>query len=127
MSNFTDVDDFLHKFQLKPCDSSSIRLMEKRGSHISEELREFIEASVNKDLHGMVDALIDLVYVAYGTASMLGLSEEQWNECFKRVHEANMNKYLDKDDTSHKVGVKKPLGWQAPNFEDIMKEVRGEV
>lgn len=126
MSHYNDVESFLYKFRLLPCDASNIKLLEKRGNHLKEELQEYVNAINSQDLHSIVDALIDIIYVALGTARMLGLSEEQWSECFSRVHEANMKKYVDDSDKSHKVGVKKPLGWQAPNFEDIMGEIRNE-
>ncbi len=126
MSNYNNVEDFLYKFRLLPCDASNVKLLEKRGNHLKEELQEYVNAISSQDLHGTVDALVDLVYVALGTARMLGLRESQWNTCFDRVHDANMQKYVDDSDDSHKVGVKKPLGWQAPNFDDIMGELKNE-
>ena len=33
-----------------------------------------------------------------------------------------MSKVKDKSDKSHKVGVKKPDGWKAPDFTDILKD-----
>tara|TARA_R110000803_G_scaffold160496_1_gene224418 strand:- start:1885 stop:2268 length:384 start_codon:yes stop_codon:yes gene_type:complete len=126
MPRYEDVQDFLMKFRIRqnqiPDVDTDLGILDKRLKHMQEELMEFMYSKNCDDLHGMVDALIDLVYVAYGTAAILGLNSEQWQECFEEVHRANMEKVKDTKDKSHKVGVKKPDGWKAPDFTDILKE-----
>ena len=125
MPRYEDVQDFLMKFRITQNQVPSLAdpsMLDKRFSHMQEELMEFMYSKNCDDLPGMVDALIDLVYVAYGTAAILGLKSEQWQECFEEVHRANMSKVKDKSDKSHKVGVKKPDGWKAPDFTDILKD-----
>jgi predicted HAD superfamily Cof-like phosphohydrolase len=71
----------------------------------------------------MADALIDLVYVAMGTAHLLGLPwEALWNE----VQIANMRKVRAAADASDSkrgsaFDVVKPPGWQPPNIKRILE------
>ncbi len=64
-----------------------------------------------QDLAGQADALVDLVYVALGTAVMLGLP---WNELWDDVQRANMAKVRKETHRGHKVDVGKPEGWVPP-------------
>jgi len=69
------------------------------------------------------DALIDLVYVALGTAYLHGFDfEEGW----RRVHEANMKKVraLRSEDSlrGSVYDVVKPPGWTAPDLSDLVQE-----
>jgi hypothetical protein len=123
MSNFTDTDKFLKKLKIKK--SSGIALlpddvMKSRYAHMIEEVNEFQYSNNMSDIHGCVDALIDVVYIALGTANMLGLNEDQWNECWDKVHAANMSKELSLDTEGHKLGVKKPANFIAPDFASVL-------
>jgi predicted HAD superfamily Cof-like phosphohydrolase len=60
-----------------------------RSRLIVEEAGEFVAAAAARDLVGMADALVDLLYVAYGTAVVLGLDLEP---LFAEVHRSNMTK-----------------------------------
>jgi predicted HAD superfamily Cof-like phosphohydrolase len=79
---------------------------------LSEEVNELILAHEHEDLASAFDALIDLVYVAYGCAIQMGLPFE---EGFDIVHNCNMQKVpgmtkrksLGQDAT-------KPPGWVGP-------------
>ena len=74
-----------------------------------------------------LDALVDLVYVALGTAHIQNFDFEA---AWKRVHEANMQKVLAKDLPTYVQGkawrdkspmdVVKPHGWIAPSLEDLL-------
>lgn len=74
-----------------------------------------------------LDALVDLVYVALGTAHIQNFDFEA---AWKRVHEANMQKVLAKDLPAYVQGkawrdkspmdVVKPHGWIAPSLEDLL-------
>ena len=117
-----DIRDFNTKFQLaqykEPGHLRKWRL-EERVDFMKEELQEFIDATKTQDLAGQADALIDLVYVAKGTAIMLGLP---WEELWVDVQRANMAKELREVHLgdSHKLGVFKPLGWQGPKTKSIL-------
>lgn len=127
MNHYVSVQEFLTKFKIQQNqipDLADVKLLDARFNHMQEELLEFMYSKNCDDLHGMVDALIDIVYVAYGTAAILGVNDKQWEACFERVHEANMTKVRDVNDKSHKVGVKKPKGWQAPCFNEILNSTK---
>ena len=131
-----DVAAFHHKFGV-PINTSvteiSNELLRDRVNFILEEFSELIEdAGLQltydidtlevhphnpKDLPGIADALIDLVYVIKGTALILGLP---WEELWDDVHRANMQKVRYEDETGHKFGIGKPDGWQPPQTVRIL-------
>jgi len=89
-----------------------------RSRFIEEELDEYILADTMED---KFDALIDLVYVALGTAYMHGFDfEEGW----KRVQAANMKKIratqADQSKRGSTIDVVKPEGWEAPDLRDLV-------
>jgi len=113
-TNYYDVLLFHQKFQLLYFVSPghlTQRKLEERIAFMQEELDEFITAAHAQDLIGQADALLDLVYVALGTAGMLGLP---WEPLWKIVHEANMKKERRASLTGDHHDVTKPLGWIAP-------------
>lgn len=128
-SNFTDVGDFHHKFGLpafpsltepKPLDPELLRF---RIRFLEEELEEFKQASEQGDPVEQFDALLDLVYVAMGTAHLLGFP---WQEGWDEVQRSNMAKVrAASDGTDSKRGssydVVKPAGWTPPNLRAILK------
>ena len=122
---YAHVEEFLRKMKIPQAASPRLLaddVMKKRYKHMSEELSEFAQSNAMSDLEGCCDALIDLVYVALGTSAMMGLNEDHWQDCFDRVHEANMQKYPGKSDDGHKFAVKKPEGWKAPSFKGILPD-----
>jgi predicted HAD superfamily Cof-like phosphohydrolase len=103
-TNFNDVGHFHEKFGLDNVThhgahprSTPPGLMHLKISHLQEELNEFIKARIANDHAGMVDALVDLVYVAMGTAHVLGYP---WQEVWADVHSANMTKVRAAEDGS---------------------------
>ena len=113
MSNFTDTNRPLNKLKIRK--SSNVALlpddiMKARYMHMVEEINEFSYSNNMSDIHGCVDALINVVYTALGTANMLGLNEGQWNECWEKVHFANMTKELSL----------KPANFTAPDFSNVL-------
>lgn len=74
-------------------------------------------------LSGMLDSLVDLVYVALGTAYLHGFN---FREAWKRVHAANMKKVRAKSSeqsTRHSsFDVVKPKGWTAPTHTDLVED-----
>lgn len=73
-------------------------------------------------LEQQLDALVDLVYVALGTAHMQGFN---FAEAWRRVHEANMKKIRATNSGESKRGttfdVIKPPNWQPPRHADLVE------
>ena len=123
------VQAFHEKFSLNTGDGESQLLdsdtFEFRHDFLQEELNEFHLAQENKDLVGSFDALLDLVYVAYGTALMMNISPEQWNAGMAAVQSANISKVRAADANESKRGstldVIKPKDWIAP--ESALKNI----
>lgn len=93
-----------------------------RAKFLQEELDEFTDAYTEKDLNKAVDALGDLVYVAIGTARMMGAP---WPVIWSRIQAKNMLKELAAPDGSNSkrgspMDVIKPDGWTAPAHWDAL-------
>lgn len=117
-----DVRDLHRKFQLTVGEDGPQMLdrqkAEERHNFLEEELLEFYQAMANEDFAGMADALVDLVYVAKGTAVMMGLP---WEELWDDVQRANMAKRRGVTERGHDEDLVKPEGWKPPQTEMILK------
>jgi len=87
---------------------------------MQEELDEYKEATSKED---ELDALVDLVVFALGTAERQGMLEV-FDEAFYRVMIANCKKEIG---TNQKRGLfqldlVKPKGWTAPDLKDLVEE-----
>jgi predicted HAD superfamily Cof-like phosphohydrolase len=150
-SNFDDVGNFHEKFGLDnvtygnagPREVSK-KLLEFRMRFLIEELEEFVEAvgyklvgdswgnisiqEVNSEFpdHAQAfDALLDLTYVAMGTAHLEGYP---WQQGWDRVQRANITKERAKPDGSNSArnssfDVVKPAGWTAPDIAGLLREL----
>lgn len=113
-----DIEEFHTKFQISQAEIPSFHsdaMMEFRIKFLQEELDEFNEAWVAGDTTKAFDALIDLVYVALGTAYICNFPfEEGW----QHVHEANMSKRRVRTKSASKrnseYDIIKPEGWVSP-------------
>lgn len=120
---FQDIIDFHEKFKVepKPYEVQTHHDHNYRIGFMEEELNEYITARNNNNKPEMLDALVDLVYVALGTAYMYGWA---FDEAWRRVHSANMEKIKVKSAADSKRGhandVKKPPGWTAPDLTDLV-------
>lgn len=115
-----DVRDFHLKFGLLAHDSPvhlTRRKLQERVEFMQEELNEFAAAVNTQNLAEQADALIDLVYVAKGTAVMLGLP---WDQLWEDVQRANLQKVRGVTHRGHAVDVRKPLDWQPPRPEFVL-------
>jgi predicted HAD superfamily Cof-like phosphohydrolase len=93
-------------------------MMKRRANFLREELDEFRDAIEHDDLEGMIDALIDLVFVAKGTAVMMGMRwQPHWNE----VVRANMSKVRGPDREDRGENLLKPEGWVAPDHRKVFE------
>ena len=123
-----DIDAFHKKFGFEKNEKVGIpdnnELVNFRTSFLMEELAEYTQAITKKDAAGALDALVDIVYIALGTAWLFNLPfEKAWNE----VQKANMSKVRAKSKSKKRgtaFDVIKPQGWQAPNIERIVEEER---
>ena len=95
--------------------------MQQRLDFMEEEIHELSDAHSNMDLVGVADALADLVYVALGTAHMMGIP---FDEVFKVVHAANMQKQRGTTKRGMIFDAIKPEGWIGPEaqIETILKQ-----
>ena len=157
-NNFRDVGEFHEKFDLPNMNDHSAsagrldhltneeldRLIKFRIHFMAEELHEFSVASAELDHEKMFDALLDLVYVAMGTAHLMGYP---WQFGWDEVQAANMTKercvidhhFIQRNGlnqcgecgqpreahssrgSSH--DVIKPAGWIAPALKGVLKRV----
>lgn len=88
---------------------------ELRTKLILEEAQEFADAAAAQDPVEMIDALCDLIYVAYGAAVSMGIDLEAY---FKEVHRSNMAKLgIDGKPIYNADGkVVKPPDWKPPDL-----------
>lgn len=121
----TDIRDFHVKFGLEysgvprllPQDLADFRI-----KFLNEEFQEYIKAVAENDLEGSLDALVDLVYIALGTAYLQGLPfKAGWDI----VQNCNMTKVRAAADGANskrgsKYDIVKPEGWQGPKYLGIL-------
>jgi hypothetical protein len=124
-SNFDDVVEFQAKFgvpmagapQLLDRDYADFKL-----GHIEEEFGEIKKAQAAGDLAGVADGLVDLVYVALGTAAAMGLP---WQALWDAVQTANLAKRrVERGEESPRgsgYDVVKPTGWTPPPIEEVLE------
>jgi len=121
MSQYKDIDAFHKKFKFnqgKGIKSMDYNFGNWRVDFIMEEIAELTEALDNKDDVEILDALVDICYVAMGTAWLMGLPFE---EAWKEVQRSNMEKIRQASDRSE-FDVVKPEGWKAPDIKGIIKK-----
>ena len=127
VSNYGDVLAFHDKFGISGPEIPRLLSDEKfffRDKFMAEELEEFHTSHQHGDLAGAADALVDLVYVAMGTAVLMGLP---WQPLWDAVQAANMAKGRAKADGSDSkrgsaLDVVKPPGWRAPDIEAVLSK-----
>ncbi len=139
--DFRDVGMFHDKFGLKSqagwrvpqCLDPATR--DFRVGFLLEEMKELCEgyglkleftlepvAGQPPDLPKIADALVDLVYMALGTAHLHNLP---WPQLFAEVQRANMSKERAKNDGSNSarkssLDVIKPAGWTPPDIARVL-------
>lgn len=98
-----------------------------RLAFLFEEIRELIEGNVKQDLAKVADALVDIVWVALGTAHYAGIPfDALWEE----VKRANMEKRPWKEGDPIKprnalgLEVVKPDGWRPPDIDGVLRKFR---
>jgi len=94
-----------------------LKLGGERYAFMKEELQEFREAYLHDDTVGAADALADIVYVALGTAYLMGLP---FGDIWDAVQRANMRKVPGFTKRGMPNDAKKPEGWVGPEAEIAM-------
>lgn len=98
--------------------------VEFRADLMAEEVREYRHAKTYID---QIDAIVDLLYFAYGTLVEMGIRDTTAEKCFQLVHDANMAK-LGPDGKpiyNERGKVMKPQGWIGPE-DRLRKHLFGE-
>lgn len=135
-----DIEEFHRKFdlfydgkpRLLPAELAEFRqrfLQEEKDEYVQHSvaaelsLQDHDEAEITYQLAHMLDGLVDLVYVAIGTAHLHGFD---FREAWRRVHAANMAKVRAQHAEDSKRGttldVVKPEGWLPPRHEDLVED-----
>lgn len=124
LSDFEDVAAFHSKFNVECATKPSLmtgELFEFRTKFLIEELEEFINAHRKGDMENAADSLVDLVWVAMGTAHVMGLP---WKRLWSEVRRANMAKeratHAGQSKRGSALDVIKPEGWIAPDHEPAL-------
>lgn len=129
---FDDVGEFHRKFGIPlydprmACEFPTLATLEYRLKFMDEELREFRESIIENDLEKALDSLIDLAYVAFGTAHYFNAP---LNPMWQEVQRANMAKVLvtrencppEKQYRADEGLVMKPPGWLPPQHAEILR------
>lgn len=89
-------------------------LVEYRVGLLKEEFKETIDAHAEGDAEKVVDGHIDLIVIAVGNLSMMGVDV---HTAFDEVMKANMAKERRKRSETDPDGasIAKPEGWQPPD------------
>ena len=138
MTFFDDIKDFHEKFELVydgkpralPKDLDRFRIdflkeefSEYTFSHENAQILQKCKEEIYFDhLELCLDGLVDMVYVILGTAYLHGFD---FDEAWKRVHQANMKKVRavgpGESKRNSTYDVIKPPDWQPPYLKDLVK------
>jgi predicted HAD superfamily Cof-like phosphohydrolase len=96
-----------------------------RLQFLQEEIQELIAAHRARDIVAVADALVDIAYVALGTALHYGIPfDAAWAE----VHRANMEKRraagADESKRDDARDAVKPKGWRPPDLAAVLADAR---
>lgn len=112
----TQVGHFMQAI-LNIAGASSPRLLDQirmdfKMEHLKEEFIEIQDAWRTGDLAGVIDGIIDVIYVAVGMLVEMGVSQEL---AFEEVQEANMRRVSGLSKRGNDNDAIKPPGWKPPN------------
>lgn len=114
-----DVYRFHRKFGFAAPDRPTVPgpdLAAQRHRLLQSEVLELPRASEQGDLAGCLGEIIDVIYIALGTAVAFGLSvDAAWDA----IHAANMRKYPNPEPGGKPL---KPPGWTKPNLARLIEE-----
>lgn len=137
MNLFWDVRKFHQKFGLPYFFTAEGKphlldpdVQQFRERFLEEELGEFEQACAAGDLAKAADALVDLVYVALGTAHMMHVP---FDDVWRAVQEANMAKERAsgsgdaRSTRGHTMDVVKPAGWRPPDVAGVLRRFGADI
>lgn len=117
-TNFEKVREFNRVFGLprhsspqKDITKTDPKLTKLRVDLITEECQELIDAVKDNDFVEIVDALADILYVAYGAGDSFGVDLDK---AFAEVHNSNMSKLCPDEETA-----KRTVQWYKENKLDV--------
>ena len=121
MSMITDLEEFHGKFDFYADELTEAKLR-FRLDLLNEEMAELEYAVLTEpNPEEVVDALIDIIYIAVGTLDLAGVDiQRAWDE----VQRANISKERGIKPGREQSGgfdVVKPKGWKAPNLKPFLK------
>lgn len=121
---FGDVVAFHKKFGIQydgPPRGREGDLFKFRDARFHEEIKEIRDAIDACQSAEELDGYVDLIYIILGTCHLRGWD---FNEAWRRVHEANMKKERAHSGNPGKYGdsadIVKPQGWVAPSMQDLV-------
>lgn len=122
-----DMDNFLDKFKFK--ETFTKDKLSMRHSFLQEELDELKQAIQEDNKVEIIDALVDIVYIALGTSNLMGFD---FYKHWEAVHTANMSKERGIKPGREFTGgydVIKPSGWVGPDekHQEILKTTKLNV
>jgi len=93
---------------------------ELRYKLMKEENLEYLGACYNNDKIEILDALVDMAYVLYGSINFHGM-QDIFSEAFRRVHANNMTKFPNGEVLRNSEGkIIKPLNFVPVDLSDLI-------
>jgi len=88
---------------------------------LDEEVTELFEASINKNIIEVADAITDCFYILIGTAIEYGIADKL-PQLFDEVHKSNMSKLDENGNPIYREDgkVMKSNNYKSPNISDII-------
>lgn len=121
MTNFEKVAEFMKcgdQEVKKSPEFPAEAVQQLRLKLIFEEVDELVDASEDKDIVEIADALTDILYVVYGMGHAYGIDLDR---CFKEVHRSNMTKVVEGKLMRNEAGkVLKPDTYEPPNLQGVL-------
>jgi len=115
-----DVEELRKKFELPIASEPTLldrETLQFRVKFLMEEVGELVKAHNDRDLVAAADAIVDIVYVAFGSVLEMGLP---FDKLWDAVHEANIAKIkVDPENLGKRKFVHdliKPAGWVSPEI-----------
>lgn len=98
-----------------------------RRSLLCEELGEYITAEAHDDLTEVVDALLDIIVVSYGTL-LAYVGPEAAEAAAAEVTRSNLDKIVDGKVLRREDGkVVKPRDWRGPDIAGVLQQHGGAL
>ena len=125
---FNIIKDMHRRFEIPAGDEGLLPEEQRKLSleALKEEVQEYANALEQKDSAEQLDALLDLVYFAYGRMYLSGFTKEMVTRATALIHYANMSKQRASCDEDSKRGSKfdliKPEGWKAPDIVSVVTD-----